>query len=97
MSENDFICEDDCEKEMLTIERKRFYEKEEQIRPEFYNNILLVNFATNCIDYTEKYNDLRYLNLALKINDSNLIDCDKAKLNDLLLNSVNKLRLKLVS
>jgi hypothetical protein len=83
------------EKNMLTIERKRFYDKNESFRPVNYSNILLVKFAIDCINYTEKFNDLRYLNLALKINDSKYIDCDKEKLNYLLLTCLDKLKLRL--
>jgi len=89
------MSERSCEKELLTIERKRLYNKIEQDRPKYYNDIFLVEFANDCISNAEKFNDFRYLNLALKINDSDYIKYDKKKLSDLLLKALNDIRSKI--
>ena len=97
MIQDFFDKETDCEKKMLTIERRRFYDIEESIRPAGYSNLYLVGFASDCIRHSDKFEDLRYLNLALKVRDSNYVNCDKADLTSALSNFLGILRTKFIS
>ena len=94
MNNDDLLSEDNCEKEMLLIERKKYYNKLQQDRENYFNDTYLIKYAIDCVDYTIGYNDYRYLNLALKINDSDSIKCDKKDLRVKLNKSLSNMRLK---
>ena len=65
------------ENELLSIERKKYFNCIEGDRPKKYNDVYLLFFAVECLIFFIKNNDFRYFNLALKIKDSKSIVGDK--------------------
>ena len=44
MNNDDLLSEDDCEKEMLFIERKKYYDKLQEERENYFNDTYLFHY-----------------------------------------------------
>ena len=69
------------ENNLLFIERKRLYDFPENKRIEYkFEDEELINFGVFCAKYSIKSHDWRFVNLALKILDSEQISGNKINL-----------------
>jgi len=71
---------ENLEEKLMFLERRRYSSLSEKERDEGYNDNAMVNFGIICARHSIETHDWRFLNLSLKIRDSENILIDKLNL-----------------
>lgn len=80
-------------KNLLLIERKQLYYKSEEQRKSYnFDDEKLLQYAIECCEFSFQTKDWRYLNLAIKILDSESLKVNKYKLKKIVTFSFEKLK-----